>query len=195
MHKKSYYIINIITLYRLIMAPVLLFIIFSGNINLFKWLLPVSFFTDLIDGYLARKFRVTSTWGAKLDSIADDVNILVAVIALFVFKYEFIIQEKASIIVLLVLFAVQTALALIRYKKISSFHTYLAKCAAMLQGLFFILVFLFPEPVNILFYTMVAVTAIELIEEIILVLLLPVWKANVKGLYWILKEKTNSGSD
>ncbi|MDP1728329.1 MAG: CDP-alcohol phosphatidyltransferase family protein [Bacteroidota bacterium] len=191
MRKKSYYIINIITLYRLIMAPVLLFIIFTGNLNLFKWLLPLSFFTDLIDGYLARKFRVTSTWGAKLDSIADDVNILVAVIALFVFKFEFIIQEKASIIVLLVLFAVQTALALIRYKKISSFHTYLAKCAAMLQGVFLILVFLIPGPVYFLFYAMVIVTAIELSEEIILVLLLPKWQANVKGIYWVLQKKTN----
>lgn len=192
MHKNSYYIINIITLYRLIMAPVLFLVIFTGNINLFKWLLPLSFFTDLIDGYLARKFRVTSTWGAKLDSIADDVNILVAVIALFVFKYEFIIQEKTAIILLVVLFVVQTTFALIRYKKISSFHTYLAKSAALLQGLFFILVFLIPEPVYFLFYAMVVVTAIELTEEIILVLLLPVWKANVKGLYWVLKEKAKN---
>src|SRR5687767_4320299 len=90
MQKKSYYIINGITLYRLIAAPFLLFLILTRQSDLFKWLLAFSFFTDAIDGYLARKYKVVSVMGAKLDSLGDDLTVIVGVIGLFVLKPDFI---------------------------------------------------------------------------------------------------------
>jgi cardiolipin synthase len=187
MRKRSSHIINGITLYRIIAAPILVVLVFTKQLDLFKWLLALSFFTDLIDGYLARKYKVVSILGSRLDSIGDDLTVLAAVIGLFVFKSEFVHEEREILMILFSLFVSQTVFALIRYGKISSFHTYLAKSAAILQGTFFILIFLLPEPLYFLFYTAVIVTGIELIEEIILVALLPKWEANVKGLFWVLK--------
>lgn len=189
MHKISYYLINSITLYRLLAAPVLVFIIFYGKYDLFKWLLALSFFTDLIDGTLARKFKVSSVFGSRLDSVADDLTVLAGMIGLIVFHPDFLMQELTLIAILLVLFAVQNILALAKYKKVSSFHTYGAKAAAILQGVFLILFFFMKEPAYILFYSMTALTALELIEEIILVFYLPQWESNVKGLYWVIKRK------
>ena len=57
---------------------------------------------------------------------------------------------------------------------------------------FFILIFLLQEPLYFLFYVGVVVTVIELMEEIILVALLPRWEANVKGLFWVLKREKHS---
>ena len=188
MHKRSYYIINAITLYRLAAAPVLIYLIFIESHNLFKWLLAVSFFTDLIDGYLARKYKVTSIMGSRLDSAADDLNMLAGIIGLFVFKPQFIQSHLSVFIALFALLVLQNIFALVRYRKITSFHTYLAKIAAIMQGVFLILSFFLPEPIVYLFYTAAFITAIELIEETILVTHLPVWKANVKGLYWVLKK-------
>ena len=148
----------------------------------------VSFFTDLIDGYLARKFKVTSILGTKLDSIGDDLTVLVGLIALFVLKLEFIKQHVIIFIILLVLFLVQTTYAFIRYKKMTNFHTYLAKIAAVLQGVFLILVFFTEEPSLILFYAATIITMVELIEETILIRMLPEWQANVKGIYWVSKK-------
>lgn len=189
MHKRSYYIVNGITLYRLIAAPLLLVLIISHRPDIFKWLLTVSFSTDAIDGYFARKYKVISKWGAKLDSIADDLTIAVATIGISMFKPEFLRREIAPILTVLVLFIIQTVFAVFRYKKMSSFHTYGAKIAAILQGIFLLLLFFLDEPVYILFYVTVAVTAIELVEEIIMVQLLPQWEANVKGLYWVIRKK------
>jgi len=188
-HKQAWYIINGITLYRTIAAPFLLVLLFTKQYDIFKWLLAVSFFTDLIDGYLARKFKVTSILGTKLDSIGDDLTVLVGLIALFVLKLEFIKQHVIIFIILLVLFIVQTTYAFIRYREMTNFHTYLAKTAALLQGVFLILVFFTDDPILILFYAATFVTMLELTEEIILVNLLPQWKANVKGVYWVLKNK------
>lgn len=192
-HKQVWYVINSITFYRIIAAPFLLVFLFAKQYEVFKWLLGLSFFTDLIDGYLARKFQVTSILGTKLDSIGDDLTVLVGLIALFVLKLEFIKQHIIIFIILLALFLVQIAYGFIRYKKMTNFHTYLAKTAALLQGVFLILVLFTEEPSLILFYVAAIVTMLELTEEIILIRLLPKWQANVKGIYWVLK-KTNKTS-
>ena len=192
MYKQSSYIINGITLYRVFAALLLLILIYAKHLDTFRWLLAVSFFTDLIDGYLARKYKVVSILGSRLDSIGDDLTVLVAVIGLFVFKADFVHKEFGILMIIFSLFVFQTVYAMVRYKKISSFHTYLAKFAAILQGTFFILIFLLPEPLYFLFYIAVVVTGIELIEEIIMVALLPKWEADVKGLFWVLKRQKHS---
>lgn len=185
----SYYVINGITLYRIVTAPLLLVLLFLKQYDLFKWLLAVSFFTDLIDGFLARKYKVTSILGTKLDSIGDDLTVAVAVTGLFVIFPEFIRQQKWVFIILLALFLIQMAYAFTRYGKMTNFHTWLAKTAALLQGIFLLLTFFTGQPYLLLFYTAAIVTMLELIEEIILVYLLPEWKTNVRGLYWVLTRK------
>ena len=189
MNRISYLVINGITLYRLVAAPVLIVLAFTRNLDVFKWLLALSFFTDLIDGYLARKFKVTSIAGARLDSVADDLTIAAGMVGLFLFKPEFIREEFLILCIVFGLFFIQLGMALVRYGKITSFHTWLAKTAAILQGTFLILCFFLPQPLYILFYLAAGITAIELIEEIILVLMLPKWKANVKSLYSVMKNR------
>ena len=152
-------------------------------------MLGVSFFTDLIDGFLARKYNVTSILGTKLDSIGDDLTILVAMIGLFVIKPAFIKQEIVLFSILFFLYVVQISYSFIRYGKMTNFHTYLAKAAAVLQGIFLLVIFFTNEPLKLLFYAAVIITMLELIEKIILVRLLPEWQANMKGLYWVIKKK------
>ena len=189
MSRVSYLVINGITLYRLVAAPVLIVLAFTRNLDVFKWLLAISFFTDLIDGYLARKFKVTSIAGARLDSIADDLTIVAGMAGLFLFKPEFVTQEALTLCIVFGLFFIQMAMALLKYGKITSFHTWLAKTAAIFQGTFLILCFFLPQPLNILFYITAGITALELIEEIVLVVIMHRWKANVKGLYWVMKKR------
>jgi phosphatidylglycerophosphate synthase len=192
MKMTSYYIINGITLYRLVAAPVLLYFAITKQIDIFKWLLAISFFTDAIDGFLARRYKVVSVLGARLDSWGDDLTVVVGVIGLFILRQEFIRREYIWLIVLFIIFLVQVIAALIKYKSTTSFHTYLAKLSAVLQGSFLILAFFMQEPSRTLFYIAMIVTALDLIEEIILVFLLPRAKPDVKGIYWALQQKSNS---
>ena len=127
LHKRSYYIINAITLYRLVAAPFLVFLAIDHRPGPFKWLLAVSFFTDAIDGYLSRRYKVTSILGSKLDSIADDFTIVAAMVGILVFKPGFIRQELVFFGMMLGLYILQTGLALIRYGRMTSFHTYTGK--------------------------------------------------------------------
>lgn len=188
-HKQAWYIINGITLYRVIAAPFLLVLLFTRNYELFKWLLALSFFTDLIDGYLARKFKVTSVMGTRLDSIGDDLTVLTALIGLFVINPAFIKAHKAELIILFIVFLAETGFAFYRYGRMTNFHTYLAKLAAFLQGVFLLVAIVFDKPNLILFYAAAGITLLELLEEIVITSILPDWRTNVKGLYWVLKRK------
>jgi CDP-diacylglycerol--glycerol-3-phosphate 3-phosphatidyltransferase len=189
MKKPAYYIINGITLYRVLAAPFLGLLILLDRGDLFKWLLALSFLTDAIDGFLARRFKVTSVFGARLDSIGDDLTVLVGIIGMIVFKPDLLRDNITMVVMLLALFAIQVTLALVRYGKLTTFHTYLAKLAAVLQGCFLILFFFLPQPVYPLFYAAIIVTALQLIEESIIILVLKEPHSNVKGLYWVLKKK------
>lgn len=188
-HPLSYYVINGITLYRTVTAPLLVWLLFTGKYDWFRWLLGVSFFTDLIDGFLARRFKITSIMGTRLDSIGDDLTVLVALAGLFVMQPNFFQEEKATLIPVLTLFVIQTTYAIYRYGRISSFHTWMAKTAALAQGLFLLSFFFFEQIFYPLYYLAVYITMFELAEEIVLVALLPRWEANVKGLWWVWKKK------
>lgn len=189
LYKTSYYIVNAITFYRLLAALLLLYLILIERADIFKWLLAFSFLTDAVDGFLARKYKVVSVTGAKVDSIADDLTVLMAIIGVFVFDPAFVRQEIVLTIAVLSLYIIQTIMALFRYGRISNFHTYIAKGAALLQGAFFILFFFLPQWPMPLFYLAAIVTLLDHMEEIILVILLPKWQIDVKGLYWVLKKR------
>jgi cardiolipin synthase (CMP-forming) len=187
MRKWSYYMVNGITLWRVLMAPLVIFLAINRDEGLFKWFLAVSFLTDAVDGTLARRYHVSSKWGARLDSIGDDLTVLAAFAGMLVFHFDFVRQELTLLIILAGLYLLQVVLALYRYGKMTAFHTLLAKGAAILQAIFLLSLFFWPGAPRLLFYTAAALTALDLAEEIVLVLLLREWKADVKGLYSMLK--------
>ena len=191
MKKKSlaYYLINGITLYRVVAAPFLLGLLLSGPPVWFKWMVALSFFTDMIDGVLARFFRVNSTLGARLDSIGDDLTVLITTAGLLMIKPELLTEQWMWLLPLVILFLIQTAYALYRYKRISSFHTRLAKLAAFAQGLFLLTFWFFDTIHYPLFYTAGIITMLELAEEIVLVAWFKEWTTDVKGLYWAWKKR------
>lgn len=192
-HKTSYYIINAITLYRIVTVPLLLWLLFTGQYAVFKWGIALSFFTDLIDGFLARTFRVTSVAGTKLDSIGDDLTVAVALTGLIVIFPGFVREHSSILIVLLVVFLIQLGYSMIRYGRMSNFHTWLAKTAALLQGCFLILCFFTGDPSRVFFYIATGITLLELVEEIVLVHYLPQWRANVHSIFHVWEEQKKSG--
>ena len=141
----------------------------------------------MIDGYLARKLKITSSRGSQLDSIGDQLTLVVGIIGLLVFEREFIVENYLLIILGLFLYSIQMIYALLKYGKTTAFHTYLAKLSAFTQGIF-ILWLLFFGPVYWLFYLMIILGIIETLEEITLIFLYKKWVAGVKGLYWAMND-------
>jgi len=185
---KNFNIADWFSFYRIFAAPFLLLLIWLDLRLVFTWLLLISYSTDAIDGYLARKLKITSPRGSQLDSFGDQITLIVGLIGLFYFETSFIRANLTLIIIAFVPYILQMLIAYIKYAKSTAFHTYLAKLSAVLQSLF-ILWSLFFNPEYVLFYIMIIIGLLETFEEIALIFIYDNWASDVKGFYWALRDK------
>jgi CDP-diacylglycerol--glycerol-3-phosphate 3-phosphatidyltransferase len=185
---KNFNIADWFSFYRIAAIPILILVLCLGNKSLFTWLLLVSYCTDMIDGFLARRLKITSARGSQLDSFGDQLTFLMALVGLFFFEYSFIKEYYVLILISFFPYVIQMFIAFWKYGKATAFHTYLAKLSAIIQGVF-ILWLLFFGPIYWLFYTMIVIGLLETIEEITLIFIYDNWVAGVKGIYWALKDK------
>lgn len=185
---KNYNIADWFSFYRVAAAPFLLLLIWFDSRELFTWFLLISYCTDAIDGFLARKLKITSARGSQLDSLGDQITLIIGIIGLFFFENEFIRVNMILLVIAFVPYVFQMVIAFMKYGKATAFHTYLAKLSALIQGVF-ILWLLFFGPVYWLFYFMIVLGLLETIEEITLIFMYDNWVAGVKGIYWALRDK------
>jgi len=78
------YIPNMITLTRIILIPVYIFYFSKGNYTFAGIFFSISALTDFFDGFIARKFNLTSRLGKILDPLADKITIISILIILTV---------------------------------------------------------------------------------------------------------------
>ena len=187
----KYNIADWFSFYRILAVPLLLGLVWLGERQLFTWFLLISYSTDAIDGFLARKLKIVSARGSQLDSVGDQITLIMGLIGLIVFETAFMKANYGLILLALIPYLLQMIIAFIKYGKATAFHTYLAKTSAVLQGVF-ILWLLFFGPVYWLFYTMIVVGVLETIEEISLIYMYPHWVEDVKGIFWALKDDRRS---
>jgi phosphatidylglycerophosphate synthase len=175
---------NVISAARLMATPVLAGAMIWNRDRLFTWLLLACLLSDIVDGAIARAFRLQSALGAFLDSTADMIVLVLTAAALWRFQSSFVAAHGVAIASLLALYFAEVAGALWRYGRISSFHTTLSRVAAYAQGIFVMSLFLWGYQAWI-FRLMVGVSALSLSEELVLLMILPTWRPDVRGLYWI----------
>jgi len=82
---RNFNIADWFSFYRVFAAPFLLILIWLDARTIFTWLLLVSYSTDMIDGFLARKLKITSSRGSQLDSFGDQITLFIGVVGLFFF--------------------------------------------------------------------------------------------------------------
>lgn len=178
------FLVNLLTVYRILIAPVLLILLFK-EIPAFKWVLLSAFITDALDGFLARHWKVATKLGARLDSLADDILFIVALMGVIYMQFAFLDSHFFIIWSMLLIFTIKIVILWLKhYRIISGLHTYLGKGAAFLQALFFLHCVFF-QPSNFIFYLTAIVTIIAIVEEIIIILACRDLKPNVKGLFFI----------
>jgi cardiolipin synthase (CMP-forming) len=73
---------NIITLARIILVPIIVWAIASGEMEIAFAIFVIAGLSDAIDGFLAKRFDMTSELGALLDPLADKALLVSIYIAL-----------------------------------------------------------------------------------------------------------------
>ncbi len=123
-------IANIISSFRIIFSLVLLSVMNSKP--LFISLYLIVGLSDIVDGYIARKYNMVTQTGAMLDSIADLVFYAV-ILALLFLKYEWVIYENLLLFVIALIIRVLTmVVSKIKFGKVVFIHTIANKITGLL---------------------------------------------------------------
>ncbi len=179
---------NLLSFYRLLAFPLILYFIIAGKENLFSIFLVINLLTDVADGFIARRFKMETELGARLDSAADNLTYLLAFAGIYAFKLEEFLPYKVSFLIFIGSLLFTIVVSLIKFRRLPSFHLYMTKISGYIQGAFFIC--LFTVGFIVPFYYFMIIWGISgAIEHITIQLIIPEMRSNVKGLYWVLKEK------
>lgn len=179
---------NILSGYRLLTFPFLLYCLYAGEREWFVLCLSINLITDILDGFIARTFKLESEFGAKLDSLADVGSHIAAFTAFFVLEPAYTQAKLPFFLILLGLYIAFEVVALIRFGSTTHFHMYLMKTAGYFQGIYFFWFFNWGCP-DWYFYIMFVASCLAFGEQLVVALTIPKLRSNVKGIYWMIKEK------
>lgn len=185
MHSIVMSIPNLLSSFRLIAAPILLFIARQNRPNLFLAILAVSLMTDAIDGFIARRYKLTSKTGARLDSWGDFVTFITIAISAWWLWPGILHREMFFVVTGIVSFLLPVAAGLIKFRRLPSYHTWAAKIQAVLMSSAIFI--LFGLEITWPFRYAVLLQVLVSIEEIIITLFLKEQVCNIHSL-WHLRQ-------
>lgn len=169
---------NILSVIRILLSPILFFVDpFSPS---FWVVYSVCGFSDMMDGFIARKTNSTSRLGAILDSIAD----IVFLGTVFVVLLPIIFIPKDILIwiaVIALIRVVSLLLAYLKYHTFGTLHTYANKVTGFI-------LFCFPYLYNsihidVLGSLICLIASLSAIEELVIHLRSKELSRNVKGIW------------
>lgn len=178
---------NLLSGWRLLTFPVLLYFIFTGKRDAFILLLSVNLITDILDGLIARLFRLQTNFGARLDSMADMGTYIAAFTAFVVLEWTFVSEHAVAFSVLMVMWVVPQLVAVIRFGRPPHFHLWSNKIAGYVQGIFIFTYFNWGTT-DAFFLTMCSISLLAFSEELLVAIRIPRLRSDVKGIYWMMKE-------
>ncbi len=179
---------NTLSLYRLFSFPFVLIFVFLDHEKLFAFFIWFNLTTDILDGWIARRFNQMTEIGAKIDGIADSGTYILAITGIFVFKWSDFQPHAVSFFIFIGVFIISRFFSFIKLGVFFGYHSYGVRIAGYIHGSFFIVLFFLGF--YKWFYYIVLISGIIVFSETILITMyLKEQMANVKGLYWILKTR------
>ena len=143
MRKKTeiYNLPNFVSLIRLLMAPVLLWLAFGQKHDWFIAALVFTVFTDVLDGFLARALNQITEIGSHLDSWGDFIIYSVMAFSAWILWPEIVMAEKYYFTIILMSFTLPVVIGLVRFKVLTSYHTWSVKLAVGVTIVAYVLLF------------------------------------------------------
>ena len=178
---------NLLSAYRLGAIPFIGWAILDGRRDAFFVLVCVSLVTDILDGWIARRFHLESEFGARLDSLADIATSLVALLGFVVLEQAFVRAHSVAFGLLLAFNLTPQLVCLVRFRRPTSLHLYSSKVMGYLQG-FFLLSYYIAGYRPWFFYLMITVSLAAYGEALLILLVIRHLRSNVRGLYWVLSD-------
>lgn len=171
---------NIITLIRIPLSISLVF--FCHNYPVFIILYLICGFSDVFDGYIARKMNLQSITGAKLDSVADIFMYGVIIAVLIIWEQRGLINFIPILALICLIRCINIMIGYLKFRQLVMIHTLANKISGLL--VFFIPI-LYIMSGNIKTIWPVAIFALlASIEETVIIIRMKKPELNRKSLFF-----------
>lgn len=184
---------NMVSLIRILMAPVLFYFAFTQQPYWFIGALLFAVFTDVLDGFLARILNQITTMGSHLDSWGDFIIYSTMAICAWILWPDIMLREKFYFIIIVLSFTLPVIVGFIKFHSIVSYHTWSVKLAVAVTIVSYILLFTglldWPFRIAALFCLYAA------IEEIAITLLIQHDLVDVRTVWQALAYKNKNGTE
>ena len=170
---------NLLSALRLVLGVVLFGIAWMGNSAVFIGVLVFAFFLDFIDGPIARRWQQVSELGPKIDSWADFTVYLAFIIGAWWLWPEIFRRELLFISLLGLSIVLPALMGLIKFRRATSYHTWLVKVAVVCMAPGSILLFVGGPAWPFQIATVISVVAG--LEEIAITLLLDHPRSDIRS--------------
>ncbi|MBL6986425.1 MAG: CDP-alcohol phosphatidyltransferase family protein [Methylobacter sp.] len=175
---------NLLTGFRFVAAPVLLWLAWHDHRIAFMGLLAISFATDFLDGIAARLTGQVSQFGATLDSWADVITYLTIALSCWWLWPDVVIRELPYVGLIVASCLLPALAGILKFGRFTSYHTWGVKIAAAAMGLTLYILF-FGGPIWP-FRVAAVMCIVAALEEIMITWLLPEPESNLRSVWDVL---------
>lgn len=161
---------NAVSMVRILMAPISLILALSGLGNWFLVVILFSGFTDVVDGFLARRLNQITEFGSHLDSWGDFTVYSCMAIGAWLLWPEIVATEAPWFIAIVISFVAPAVIGFIKFRSFTSYHTQSVKVAVFITFIGYLLLFTGID--STVFKVAAVACVIAGIEEIIITLLM-----------------------
>ena len=177
---------SILVVLRFIIAPLLLVDAFDGQTTI--WFIVgyvIAVISDIFDGIIARRLKVSTSKLRQADSWADICLYLCIAISTWLVYPQVILDFQAPLLLAVSAQLTLFAISLIKFQKFPSFHTYTAKIWGI--TLLIATVALFGFDYTKTLWLAILLCLINSCEEVIMTLLLPQWQCDILSIFHAIK--------
>lgn len=159
---------NSISTFRLLLIPALWIFTFRDMPIVVAVGVLVAAFSDTLDGVLARRLGQVTTFGSKLDSLADNLLKPSVIVWLLVLDPELLSDHPHELLAAIILYAATVTIGIVKFRRFGNLHLYSGKIGSLLQYLFIVHALVTPGYSDILFFLAVGMFIFTNTEAILL---------------------------
>lgn len=178
---------NQLCVLRLVLCAPLLYLAHAGYPRLFIVVLVFAFLLDAIDGPIARWTDQISKFGALLDSWADFALYMTFGLGAWWLWPDIIEREWIYVAMMLASIVVPPFIGFIKFRQVTSYHTWLTKFAVVVSVPSLLLLFLEIEAWP--FRAAAVVCMLAAIEEMLITFLCKTPISNAKSIFHVIRNQ------
>jgi len=185
--RKSINLPNLVSLIRILIAPILFYLALHNMQFWFMALLLFSGFTDVLDGFLARSLNQVTKLGSLLDSWGDFTIYSSMAICAWILWPDIVLQEMTYFVLIVCSFCVPVLAGLLKFKTLTSYHTWSVKFAVVCM--FFAYILLFSGFAEWPFRAAAFICLYAGLEEIMITLLMQHPRRDIRSIWSVIKRQ------